>query len=39
MCRDRNCRNIWQSFVNPCQAREAEAEFREATSVGEDALF
>lgn len=28
MCRDGNCRNVWQSFVNPCQARGAETELR-----------
>lgn len=39
VCRDGNYRNIWQIFVNPCQARGAETELRQATSVGEDAVF
>lgn len=34
VCRDGNCRNIWQSFVNPCQARGAETEVRHATKCG-----
>lgn len=39
VCRDWKCRNIWQIFVNPCQARGAETDLRQATSLGEDAVF